>query len=554
MGATCARPRIRVGLRPRSRDRGSRSGHAPSSGPPVRRRARRRARPARRPRRRRARRPWLLLGLHVDLGVGLLLVRAEHHDHVAAVLLRRGLDEAQLRDVLGQLLQQPEAQLGAVLLATAEHDRDLDLVPGAQEPHDVTLLGLVVVRVDLRTKLHLLDDHVRLVPTGLASLLGVLVLELAVVHELADRRLALRGDLDEVEVRLLGKLQGLVGRHDADRLPVGSDEPDLGNPDPVVDSQLGADVSSWWQFGRRSLSFVTPEKVVRNQQKASAVCKRKPVRRLPRMGDTTEDHVTVRTSYVPRPEPSGPDPTTCGAGRSMRVGDDRASLRLRICSVVGTAELIGQHRNASRRFPGGPNPSGRRHRPGPASSRRARPAGRPPRRRSGPGRPGRRPAPRRRPGAPTGPRACAATGTGRASGSQPVSVDGAGEREQRQPTVGALQQDRGHVARLVVSEPGVVVLDLAEHRHDRHQQPRLLERGQHVGVGGVARRPGGQGSAQGRVRGPVVAGESRVRDHAEVVRPSVTPSFSRPIPGRAQSKPRPGVIQSTTQSRVFQLI
>jgi hypothetical protein len=100
------------------------------------------------------------------------------------------------------------------------------------------------VRVDLRTKLHLLDDHVRLVATGLARLLGVLVLELAVVHELADWRLALRGDLDEVEVSLLGELQGLVGRDDADRLPVGSNESDLGNPDPVVDAQLGADVSS----------------------------------------------------------------------------------------------------------------------------------------------------------------------------------------------------------------------------------------------------------------------------------------------------------------------
>ena len=31
---------------------------------------------------------------------------------------------------------------------------------------------------------------------------------------------------------------------DADGLAVGSDEPDLGYPDPVVDAQLGADVSS----------------------------------------------------------------------------------------------------------------------------------------------------------------------------------------------------------------------------------------------------------------------------------------------------------------------
>jgi len=186
----------------------------------------------------------LLRGLHVDLGVGLLLVRAEHHDHVAAVLLGRRLDEAQLRHVLGQALQQPVAQLGAVLLAAAEHDRDLDLVAGAKEPHDVTLLGLVVVRVDLGTKLHLLDDDVRLVPPRLTGLLGVLVLELAVVHELADRRTRHGRDLDQVEVRLLRKAKRIGGGNDADGLATGANETDLGNPDPVVDSKLGADVSS----------------------------------------------------------------------------------------------------------------------------------------------------------------------------------------------------------------------------------------------------------------------------------------------------------------------
>src|SRR6478735_7689161 len=188
-------------------------------------------------------------GVGVDLGVGLLLVRADDHGHVAPVLLGRGLDEAELLDVLGQLLQQAEAQLGTVLLAAAEHDRDLDLVARTQEPHDVTLLGLVVVLVDLGTKLHLLDDHVRLVAPGLAGLLGVLVLELPVVHELADRGASLRGDLDEVEVGLDGKLECLVGRHDANGLAVGSYEPDLGYADPVVDAQLGADGSSSGSVG-----------------------------------------------------------------------------------------------------------------------------------------------------------------------------------------------------------------------------------------------------------------------------------------------------------------
>src|SRR5215207_5765093 len=105
-----------------------------------------------------------LLGFHVHARLGLLLVRSEHHDHVPAVLTRRRLDEAELADVLGQPLQEPEPQLGAGLLASAAHAGDLDLVTGTQEPDDVTLLGLVVVRVDLRSQLHLFDDRVGLVP------------------------------------------------------------------------------------------------------------------------------------------------------------------------------------------------------------------------------------------------------------------------------------------------------------------------------------------------------------------------------------------------------
>jgi hypothetical protein len=100
------------------------------------------------------------------------------------------------------------------------------------------------VLVDLRPELHLLDDHVRLVPAGFTGLLGVLVLELPVVHELADRRTCHRGDLDQVEIGLLSELEGFARGDDADGLAVGSDEPDLGYPDPVVDAELGADVSS----------------------------------------------------------------------------------------------------------------------------------------------------------------------------------------------------------------------------------------------------------------------------------------------------------------------
>src|SRR4030095_265930 len=117
-----------------------------------------------------------------------LLVRRDDHRHVAPVLLRGGLDDAEVAHVLGQPLQQPEPELRAGLLATPEHDRDLDLVAAFEEAPDVPALGLVVVLVDLRPELLLLDRGELLVAAGLPGLLRALVLETAVVHELAYRR------------------------------------------------------------------------------------------------------------------------------------------------------------------------------------------------------------------------------------------------------------------------------------------------------------------------------------------------------------------------------
>src|SRR5581483_1894965 len=119
--------------------------------------------------------------------------------------------------------------------------RDLDLVAMLEEAADVSALGLVVMGVDLRPELLLLDHGEHLVAARLAGLLRALVLELAVVHELADGRPGLRGDLDEVEIRFPGQPQRVVDAHDADLLTVRPDEAYLGHPDPVVDARLCAD-------------------------------------------------------------------------------------------------------------------------------------------------------------------------------------------------------------------------------------------------------------------------------------------------------------------------
>ena len=179
-------------------------------------------------------------------GVGLLSRRAEDHDHVAAVLLRARLDVAQLVDVLGQTLQEPEAQLGPRLLTTAEHDRHLDLVAGLEEALDVALLGAVVVRVDLRTELDLLDDRVDLVLACFPGLERGFVLELAEVHELGDRGPGHGGHLDQVEVRLRSQSQRVFDADDPDLFAVGADQAHFRDPDALVDARLADVVLLLW--------------------------------------------------------------------------------------------------------------------------------------------------------------------------------------------------------------------------------------------------------------------------------------------------------------------
>ena len=57
-----------------------------------------------------------------------------------------------------------------------------------EEPDDVVLLEVVVMLVDAGAKLHLLDDDDLLLFLGLGLLFLLLEDVLAVIHDLADRR------------------------------------------------------------------------------------------------------------------------------------------------------------------------------------------------------------------------------------------------------------------------------------------------------------------------------------------------------------------------------
>jgi len=109
----------------------------------------------------------------------------------------------------------------------------------------MALLSAVVMRVDLRPELDLLDDGLRLVLARFSGLERGLVLELAEVHQLADRRSRGRSDLNQVKVCFLGQPERIVDSDDPDLLAGRADEPHFGYADALVDTRFGADVTSW---------------------------------------------------------------------------------------------------------------------------------------------------------------------------------------------------------------------------------------------------------------------------------------------------------------------
>ena len=109
-------------------------------------------------------------------------------------------------------------------------------------------LEVKVVFVGLGTKLHLLDlDHGALAAL-LTLLFGRFVFEATIVHDLADGRHSLRGDLDEVESLFAGEAKCIRGFQNADLLTVATDHTDARNADAVVDSIL---------LGGRGAAFVS---------------------------------------------------------------------------------------------------------------------------------------------------------------------------------------------------------------------------------------------------------------------------------------------------------
>src|SRR5215217_2960135 len=168
----------------------------------------------------------------------LLLERIQHHRHRAAFETRRLLDRPVRPEHIRELIEQRLPDVGMRHLPSAEQHRHLDLVPGIEELGGLTALRFQIVVVDLRPDANFFQlDHV-LVSTRLAFFAALLVPELAVIHDPANRRYGIRRDFDQVESPRPCHLHRVAGGNDPDLLPFLVDEPDFADTNPFVDASL----------------------------------------------------------------------------------------------------------------------------------------------------------------------------------------------------------------------------------------------------------------------------------------------------------------------------
>src|SRR6478736_6964150 len=134
--------------------------------------------------------------------------RRQYHHDLAAFETRVLLDLGELGDVGLDLVEQLGADLLVRHFAAAIAQGDLDLVAFFEEPLHGAHLHFVIVVVDHRAELDLLDldDLLPLAGFGGFFLRGILILP--VVHDLADGRADVRRDLDQIHAGLLGHADG----------------------------------------------------------------------------------------------------------------------------------------------------------------------------------------------------------------------------------------------------------------------------------------------------------------------------------------------------------
>ncbi len=160
--------------------------------------------------------------------------RCDHHQHLPAFHLRRLLDLGVFCRIVAHPLQQRQAEFTMRQLATTEAQGELHLVAFLDEAMHRLHLGVVIMVIDVRTHLDLLDLLRLLVLAGGSGLFLRFVFELADIQNLAHRRIGAGGDFDQIQPHFMRRGNGFLGVEHTQIFPVLIDDADLGDGDELI--------------------------------------------------------------------------------------------------------------------------------------------------------------------------------------------------------------------------------------------------------------------------------------------------------------------------------
>ncbi len=167
----------------------------------------------------------------------LLLFRHKNRNHAPAFHVCRLID---LR-AFGERFHQPGEQHLALFLIgdlpSLEDNSCLDLVALCEKSFCMPHFEFKIMRVGVRMKPEFLEQGHMLVLLLQLVLLRKLILELAKVDDLADRRVGVRDDLDEIGFALPCHADGDSRRHHAKLAAMLINDPYLGDTDFVIDTR-----------------------------------------------------------------------------------------------------------------------------------------------------------------------------------------------------------------------------------------------------------------------------------------------------------------------------
>ena len=152
------------------------------------------------------------------------------------LLFYRAALRAQLREAMEQILTKRRVRD----LAATEANRNLDLVAVLQEAASVLYLGVQVADVDIRRQANLFDLHDTLILSRFLLALCLLEAEFTVIHDLADRRLSLRRDFDQIHALFYGDILCLLNRQNAELFAVVTDQTNFLVADLFIDLMFHA--------------------------------------------------------------------------------------------------------------------------------------------------------------------------------------------------------------------------------------------------------------------------------------------------------------------------